>query len=332
MARDFALGVDLGGTNVRLALYRGLSHGGAPEMVEHHRQLVGDSRAPDTVADNVAAQVRRLLDRHGLSVHEVPIGIGIAAMLCARKGVVANAPNLHWRDVAFATMVSERLEREQPVGLYNDVNAITFGEWAAGSGAGVDDVLAVFVGTGVGGGFIAGGRLIEGGSRTAGEIGHIKVVLGDTARSCGCGMRGCIEAYVGGTHLQARIRRELASGAASLALELAGGDPDAVHPGHLDEAANRDDRYALERYDELAPLLAAALGNAISLLNPSRLILGGGVLSRTPVFRRRVQAALEQVVNPVLLDPLTIVAPALGDDAGLVGSALWAADDCRRRR
>lgn len=327
---DLTVGVDLGGSNLRLAVYRDLATpGAAPEPIVRHReavsQAVGDNRSPEAIADTLVARVEELLEPLAPEPAraDIAIGIGIAAMLRA-DGTVVNAPNLGWREVRFLEYLRARLGTERRVGLYNDVAAITYGEWQRGAGAGVEDVLVVFVGTGVGGGIVAGGRLLNGTSLCAGEIGHVKVVYGDDARLCGCGRRGCVEAYAGGACLQERVRSELAGGVRSAALRLAGGDPGAVHPGHLDAAAAEGDRYALDLYAEIAPLLAAAIGNAVTLLNPARLILGGGVLARTPIFREHVITALELVINPALWAPLSLVEPTLGDDAGMVGSALLA--------
>jgi glucokinase len=346
------VGVDLGGTHMRLALYQGLTApgqgdsspppGAAPPVVPvlRKRELVGDARAPDAVAKRLAELVAELIREAGVHDADVAVGVGIAAMLRGYDGMVANAPNLGWRNVAFGPLLHAELDRVLPsfgspsgspsgsprsgrLHLYNDVNAITYGEYAVGAAVGATDVLGVFVGTGIGGGLVAGGRLIAGTSNCAGEIGHFKVVFGDGAPLCGCGLRGCVEAFVGGVHLQQRLRKDLARGVKSAAARLAG-DPSQAHPGHLDMAAAEGDAYALELYAELAPLLAITLGNAVSLLNPGRLVLGGGMLSRMPVFREHVLTALELAANRALLDPLTVVEPLLGDDAGLLGGALLA--------
>jgi glucokinase len=253
----------------------------------------------------------------------VPVGVGVAAMLADRRGTVANSPHLGWRNVAFGPMLSKKLGPARPVGVYNDVNAITFGEFGVGAGAGSRDLLCVYVGTGIGGGLVVNGALAEGATSCAGEIGHVKVAWGEDAARCNCGGRGCVEAYVGGSYVQARVRAELAAGQRSLAVDLAG-DAAEVHPGHVDQAAADGDPWALGLWTELAPLLAVALGNAITLLNPDRLVLGGGMLGRTPTLRDQTLVALSLVTPPALLDVVDIVEAALGDDAGLVGSALLA--------
>lgn len=331
---DLAIGIDLGGTNIRIALYRDL--GGALERTEQAEELeavvppapvverrepVGEQRDPASVIERLATLVEAITAEAGHTGETIPVGIGIAAMLRGYDGMIAKSPHLRWVQVPFGKLLSGRLGPAHPVTVYNDVNAIAYGEFCFGAGIGARDVLAVFVGTGIGAGFVAGNRLIEGATNTAGELGHSKVVFGDDAAPCACGGRGCVEAYIGGTYLQERIRRELSSGDfVSAATTLAGG-PELVNPGHLDQAAADGDDYALDLYTEVAPLLGVVLGNAVNLLNPARLILGGGVLTRAPVLREHVIASMELSAIEACLDPLTIVTTMLGDDAGLLGSA-----------
>jgi glucokinase len=328
-----AIGVDLGGTNLRAAIYRGLGDAAdaagrgesvpPPVPLAQHKVKVGEPRDPDTVVAKIADAVGLLLaEAKAPADTAIPVGVGIAAMLRDRRGGVANSPHLRWRDVAFGDQLSARLGLRHPVGVYNDVNAIAYGEYGLGAGAGAPNVLAVYVGTGIGGGLVVDGRLVEGASQCAGEIGHVKVRWDDQAAPCACGGRGCVEAYVGGSYVQRRIRGELAGGAPSSALVIAGGKIDDVTPGHVDEAAAAGDPWALELWAELAPLLGVTLANAVSLLNPDRLVLGGGMLGRTPVLREQVVASLLVAAPGALLEPLQIVDAALGDDAGLVGAAL----------
>lgn len=316
------IGIDIGGTNIRLALYAPPpTEGATATPIARMREEVGDVRAPEAVCDRLRDLCATLLADAGVA-GPVPVGIGFAGMMRGTDGTVALSPHLGWRNVPFGAMMRERLGA--PVAVDNDVNVITYGEWKAGAGRGVDDLLAVFVGTGIGGGMVAAGRLVPGASGCAGEIGHSKVIFTADAQPCACGLRGCVEAYAGGTYVQRRIRAELAGGARSRAVELAGGDPGAVNPGHLDAAAAEGDDYALALYEEIAPLLGAVLANAVTLLDPARLVLGGGMLSRTPVFRAQVLTAFDIAVNPPSAAELEVVDAALGDDAGLVGGALLA--------
>jgi glucokinase len=315
------IGVDLGGSNLRAAAF---GDGDSATPLAIHKEAVGDDRAPGAIVERVARTVEHLA---GGSAGPVVVGVGVAALLRDRRGTVANSPHLRWRDVPFGALLGRRLGPRYRLGVYNDVNAITWGEAVAGAARGCRDVLAVYVGTGIGGGLIAGGQLVEGASNCAGELGHTKVRWDDDAAPCMCGGRGCVEAYVGGSYLVARIRRELANKRRRTSvLERAGGSIDAVTPSHVDAAALDGDAWALGLWTELAALLAVALGNALAILNSQRLILGGGVLGRTPALRAMTEIDLMLVAPPASLEPLTVAAAELGDDAGLVGAARLARD------
>jgi glucokinase len=319
------IGVDLGGSNLRAAAF---GDGDSATPLELHKEPVGDDRAPDAIVERVARTIERLA---GGSAGPIAVGVGLAALLRDRRGTVASSPHLRWRDVPFGELLhrrlGSRLGARYRLGVYNDVNAITWGEAVAGAARGCRDVLAVYVGTGIGGGLIAGGQLVEGASNCAGEIGHTKVRWDEDAAPCMCGGRGCVEAYVGGSYLVARIRRELANPRLSTTvIERAGGSIEAVTPSHVDAAALDGDAWALGLWTELATLLAVALGNALAILNSERLVLGGGVLDRTPGLREMTEIDLLLVAPPASLEPLTVAVAELGDHAGLVGAARLAVD------
>jgi glucokinase len=322
---QYAIGIDLGGTNFRLALYRDLASlepGHKPEAIAMTKEDVGDDRAPVAVVERLRTAVQSLMGEHDAT--DAVIGIGFAGMMADTSGHVANSPHFGWLDVPFGAMMREALGNR--VVIDNDVNAITHGEARLGAAAGASNVLAVLAGTGIGGGCIADGQLIRGNSGCASEIGHTKVVISDDARPCHCGKRGCVEAYAGGRNLRDRIREELSGTLSSRATVLAGG-PEAVEISHIDAAAAEGDPYAETLYREIAPLLGLALANAVTLLNPGHLVLGGGVLSRTPVLKEAAIAAMVVAANQPALDGLEIVDAALGDEAGLIGSALLALDE-----
>ncbi|MBP6629992.1 MAG: ROK family protein [Kofleriaceae bacterium] len=323
-----AIGIDLGGSNLRVA---GFAPGSAVPLVTH-REPVGEDRRPEAIVARVAAAVAatRRAARWPDDA-EVAVGVGLAAMLSDRQGTVARSPHLDWTDVPFGPMLARTLDAvgagapRHQLGVYNDVNAITWGELTAGAGRGARDLLLVFGGTGLGGGVVTNGQLVEGSSNCAGEIGHVKVAWGDKAAPCACGQRGCVEAYVGGSYVQRRARAELRAGVRSTALALAGGVVDHVHPGHVDQAAAAGDAWALELWGELAPLLAVTIGNACAVLNPERVVLGGGMLGRTPTLVELTLAALAVATPVAIHDRLTVVMAELEDDAGLVGAAALAA-------
>ena len=308
MQPGIAVGVDLGGTNLRAALVDVPS---GQLLAEDKRPHV--DRSPDAVAASLAAAVRAVDPEH----RRGGLGVGIAAMLRGWTGVVIKAPNLGWREVAFRQALETRLPGE-PIELYNDLNAIALGEARYGGARGTRDVLCVYLGTGIGAGLVVDGRLYAGATHLAGEIGHAKVVL-EGGRLCGCGEHGCLEAYASGTHIAQRAREELQT-RPSLAIELAGG-ADKVHAGHLDEAARRGDAYAEALWDEVSRHVGLALGAAVTLLNPSRLVVGGGVLAGAPRLGELVRARLRRAANPPSLGGFELVETTLGDHAGVLGAA-----------
>ena len=300
------VGIDLGGTNLRAAVVEG-DPGATATLVMQHRELVGEPRDPQTITDRVA----RIVEELTAGASEVSVGIGIAAMLRDRSGTVANSPHLRWRDVPFGRLLGARLGERYRIGVYNDVNAIVYGEAMCGAARGCRDVLGVYVGTGIGAGLIVDGNLVEGVSNCAGELGHTKVRWDDDAAPCACGSRGCLEAYCGGTYLDRQV----------FALR---GRTD-ITLSDVDTAAAAGEDWALRLWTETATLLAVALGNAVALVNPERLVLGGGVLSRCPTLYSLVETLLEVAGNGPSLERLTVTPAGLGDDAGLVGAAHLAA-------
>jgi glucokinase len=309
-AGALAVGVDHGGTNLRAAL---VDTSVGTVLAEDKRAHL--DRSPEAIASSLIDAVRTVdPDRRRGGV-----GIGIAAMLRGWTGVVIKAPNLGWTEVAFRALLEERLSAPEPVELYNDLNAIALGEARYGGARGTRDVLCVYLGTGIGAGLVVEGKLYAGATHLAGEIGHAKVVL-EGGRLCGCGERGCLEAYASGNNIATRAREELAGGQKSRAVELAGA-VDRVHAGHLDEAARGGDAYALALWDEVSRHAGLALGAAVTLLNPSRLVLGGGVLAGAPFLGDRVRERLRRAANPPSLVGFEVVETTLGDHAGVLGAA-----------
>lgn len=306
------LGIDLGGTYARAAV---VDENG--QILAAHKTALQD-RSPNAVVDAVASAAREAVGSCGATVRAC--GVGAAGQLQGDSGLVLVAPNLGWRNVPFGTMLAERLGHA--VRVVNDLSAAAWGEFCAGAGKGERDLLVVFVGSGVGSAVIANGALLSGSNGVAGEFGHMKVrPLG---RLCGCGELGCLEAYAGGRHLSAQIREVIASGRSRMLAQLVGPDLSSANASHLEQAALQGDPGARELYDFVAEALGLAIANQITMLNPGRLILGGGVLSRCPGLRQRVLEGIRAYASVTSREHLAVVDAALGDDSGLIGAALLA--------
>ncbi|HYS81893.1 MAG TPA: ROK family protein [Anaeromyxobacteraceae bacterium] len=316
--RSLALGVDLGGTNARAAMVDRDSG----EIVSSHKAMHQD-RSPAAVVETVARLVLEALGGHGLDPGGFGrVGVGVAGQCLGRTGVVLCAPNLGWRDVPFGALLAARLA--VPVRIANDLSTAAWGERRFGAARGFDDAVLVFVGSGVGSGLILGGRLHDGHRGLAGELGHVKVrpLRGGAPRQCGCGELGCLEAYTSGMNIAARVREELTAGASSRVLELVQGDLSRVSATVVDTAHAAGDSYARALWEEVSDLLGNAIASVVTLLNPARVILGGGVILGCPELRGLVLSAFEAKVSRSAAVGVTVERAFLGDDAGVIGAAL----------
>jgi len=316
------VGIDWGGTNFRAALVR-LDEGREPEILDRL-----DRRRPSSGhLEHDLVWAGQQLDQLAPKVRSV--GVGLAAMVHSRDGILRKAPNMGWdlrqQGVGFGSLAATIFGRD--VVVVNDMSAIAWGEHCFGVGQDTESMLCISLGTGLGGAMIADGHLWDGSGGVAVEIGHLKVRPG--GRLCGCGARGCVEAYVGGRQLLERFRQDLkpgGSGHASQALRLAGGIVEAVHPGHVDEAAKRGDSYAQDLWDEVSEFLALAISHAVTLFDPGVVVGGGTVWMGCPDLRRRVEARVRSLANAPATEALAFRLAKLGDDAGILGAALLCKD------
>jgi glucokinase len=201
------------------------------------------------------------------------------------------------------------------VSLLNDLQAAALGELGAGAAVGYKDVVLVFVGSGVGSAAILEGRLYTGAMGVAGELGHTRAV--PNGRRCGCGELGCLEAYVSGRHLAERVKEALAAGTPS---KLVAG----ASATEIEREALAGDALATSLFEEAIRLLSLAIGNLVTTLNPSLVVLGGGVILNGPELRRRLGVGVVEQAARISRVGLTVADAKLGDDAGVVGAALHA--------
>lgn len=307
------LGIDLGGTNARAA------------VVDEQGRILASAkvaltdRSPAAVVEVIAQATAAALSADG-GVRVRGIGVGAAGQIHRDSGVIAVAPNLGWRNVPLAALLSERLG--QQVRVVNDLAAAAWGELNAGAGRGATDVYVVFVGSGVGSCVIANTQLVRGAGGVAGELGHTKVI--PNGRRCGCGELGCLEAYAGGHNLAAQAIEAMVAGRSPALMELTEGDPSRVTAGTLERAAEAGDPAAREIHERAGKMLGLAISNMVTVLNPARLIIGGGVLMHCPGIRRYVVESVQAFASNTSREGLLIAEAELGDDSGIIGAALLA--------
>lgn len=302
------LGLDLGGT--KLVLVVGDGRGEPRSMRRMPTPLSGDA-GRDVAA--IAEAARALLAEAGVGTPGGEplegIGASVPGPTDPERGVLINPPNLPgWHDVPIGPLLEEALGA--PVRVENDANAAGLAEATWGAGRGVADLVYLTMSTGVGGGVISGGRLIVGAFGGAGEPGHLPIET--PGRPCACGLRGCLEAYVGGRAWQAWLRETLDPAGRSVA--LAGGARDAVRPEHLVAAAREGDPEARAEFGRWLDHLATGLVSIVMLLEPRRVVLGtiavaaGEALCFAPLRERMARRLWAQQA-----ERLEIVPAELGD-------------------
>jgi glucokinase len=329
MAKKHALGIDFGGTKL-LAAVVNLETG---EVIATAKKRTSAEDDAEAILERIHTAADAALKSAKLKAKElVAIGVGAAGQVDAEAGVLRGTPNLSQAVIDLPIAESLRKRFGVPTALRNDVQVAAAGELAFGAGRGIGNFLCCFVGTGVGGAVVIGGKLVAGASGSAGEIGHIVVEVG--GRLCGCGGRGHLEAYASRTAMTYRLMGELKRGRETALRELAPElvtdamwpESGAVRSGVLQQAIERGDELAIETVSEAGSYLGHGLGSVISLLNPARIILGGGVIEAVDLL---YDVAVEQARREALPVPATAVEftrAALGDYAGVVGAALLAAE------
>ncbi len=294
------LGIDVGGTKTVVAVAR-------PDG-----QILAESRLVDWASgswqkdvETLEEHARVLLRGTGVDPRRLhALGLSVPGPLNPLTGIVIHAPNLPgWSDVPLVESFYNAFRVQ--VLLENDANAAALAEWRFGAGEGTRSLIYLTLSTGFGAGLVLDGRLYRGASFQAGELGHIPLVPG--GRACACGLRGCLEAYVGGAALADRIRADAEQGEARAILELAGGDAAKISARLWVEALREQDPYAERLREEFLDRLAHGLAIFISALDPDMIVFGTILQENPDLFmddlKERVQAMVWPSLHHVKLVP-----------------------------
>jgi glucokinase len=329
MAKRHALGIDYGGTKL-LAAVVDLDSG---EVVATAKKRTSAADSPQAVLDRIHTAADSAIAAAKMKPKQLAgIGVGAAGQVDAEKGVLLGTPNLSQAVIDLPIAESLRKRFGVPAALRNDVQVAAKGEMVFGAGKGVKDFICCFVGTGVGGAVVTGGKLVLGASGSAGEIGHIIVDAG--GRLCGCGGRGHLESYASRTAITFSLMGDLKRGRQSVLREIAPElttaamwpESGAVRSGALQQAIEKGDLLVIETITEAGRYLGYGLGSVISLLNPARIVLGGGVIESVSLL---YDVAVDYAKREALAAPaatVEVTRAGLGDYAGVVGAALIAAE------
>ena len=275
---------------------------------------------PEAVLERIHQTARETLQGAGIETGQVGcLGIGAPGPLDPKAGVVLEAPNLKWRNVHLKAFLEEKLGIETY--LSNDVNAGTWGEFKLGAGRGALSCVGVFIGTGIGGGLVLDGKLWEGASHVAGEIGHICV--DPNGPVCGCGRCGCLEAFASRTAMTREVLRiaKKAKKTKSYTVDQGG----QIRSKQYKQAFDSGDELFTHVIHNAAGHLGIGLGSVANLLNPECIILGGGLVEALgKPYVDLVEQSFNERTFASAASAVRIVEAALGDDAGIIGTALLA--------
>jgi len=312
MSVAVAIGIDLGGTNLKGAI---VERDG--RVIAKHARPLPDSGPKDAI-NEIAALVDQFLSVASVRLSDLAgVGIGTPGPMQYRTGTITHAVNLPgWKNVPLRDLLHERLH--VPILFDNDGNAAAFGEFWVGAGADGQDLVMLTLGTGVGAGVILNGRILHGHHENAAELGHM-IVAADGI-PCACGQRGCLEQYASASAVARRVVAAIQAGEQS-ALAEAVGEGDPIDAKRVAECAKAGDPLCLRIWDEACLYLAIACINIQHAYNPARIVLGGGMAEAGAFLLDRVTEHVIKQRWSLHNDIPEIALAKLGYDAGVIGAA-----------
>ncbi len=314
------IGCDLGGTNLRAAIVdvdsgTVLAQKSIPTLAREGHEAV---------MQRMADLFLQIIDGAGMQKKDIGgVGIGVPGVLDLEKGETLFLPNLAgtWPHVPLRDRITELTGLQ--TSLLNDVRSITNGEWRFGAGRGVDTIAVFAIGTGIGGGLVISGQLCLGIGGTAGELGHTMIDFNGPA--CGCGNRGCLEAYASGPAIAAMGMKAVAQGLTTCIAEMSGNDLNRITPELISKAALAGDEIAIDIYERAGFYLGIAAANMCCAIGPRRIIIAGGVAQAGDLLLDPIRRTIRDRVHVMPIEQVQVVQSALGHNAGMIGVACWAA-------
>lgn len=310
------IGIDLGGTNIYALVLDG------DEVLGSTKRSTPADGDPEALVKELRKAARKTAETAGVELESVEaVGVGVPGVV--RDGTIDGGPNVQGVRDRFPLAAELAAELERPVSVLNDVTAAAIGEHRLGAGQGADNLLTVFAGTGIGGGLVLEGRPFEGPNGAAGEFGHM--IVREGGAMCGCGRRGCVEAYAGRRSMEVAAQRALDGGRTTRLFALAEEKgKDRVTSGVFKAALDEEDRLVSDLLDDAVHALATGIASVVNLLDLEVVVLGGGLADK---LGEPFRASIDRVMQPLLfLQPpeVRLVSAALGDEGGAIGAAVVA--------
>jgi glucokinase len=300
MKNKYIVGIDLGGTNLKIALLDP-----SCRIIHKHTQPTQRFSDKEDLIQAIIDSVGYIMKQYRLQMGQiVGVGLGLPGPIDYDLGIVHFFPNIPgWKEVRLKKMLEEQLGL--PVFLDNDANVMALAEYSLGAARGTRNAVCITLGTGVGGGLILDGRLYRGSSYAAGEIGHMPI--NERGPQCNCGGIACLESYIGNRRLTEEARRIFRK---EIDLE------------QVSALAYRGNKKATALWDEVGAHLGVALVAVVNLLNPDCIVIGGGVANAGKILFDKVKATISNRAMLVQARAVKVVKAKLGNDAGMIGAGL----------
>lgn len=311
MSEKIYVGADIGGTAIKVGI---CNKDG--ELLQTYEGPTETQQGADRILANISKYVRYLVSESPYSWEQVVgVGVGIAGFIDFDKGFVKFSPNL---PPLVNVPLKDHLEAEleKPIRVNNDANVAALGEAWGGAGRGVSSVVCYTLGTGVGGGIVVNGRLIEGASGMAGEVGHMSIVPDLEAIQCGCGKMGCLETVSSATGIVRMARDAVERGDRTSLSEV----PELTAKAVCDAAKNGDE-VAQRIVNRAAFYLGKSMAAVSVIVNPQRFVIGGGVSKAGEFLFAQIREVFQKYAPDKAQEGVDIVAAQLGNNAGVVGAA-----------
>lgn len=310
------IGIDVGGTNVKIAL------------VDENGKIIYSNSVPtyakmgyEYTVNNIKQAIKDLMKETETQPKDIQgIGFDFPGQVDYKTGVVKLAPNIPgWVNVPIAQMIEE--EFHIPTKIDNDVRCAALGEMLFGAGRGCENFVCITVGTGIGSGLVVNGQIVRGASNAAGELGHIKLQMKD-GPICGCGDTGCLEAFASGPSIVAMAQDYIKGGKSTKFREMAAAEGGEITPYMVAKAAEAGDPVAKRIFEIVGEYIGIGLTSVINLLNPEKVIIGGGVAEAGDLLFNPIRKTIKERAMVVAGEAVEIVPAQLGNSAGVIGASM----------
>ena len=314
-ANQYVLGIDLGGTKIYSA------------VVDQKGTILATARKKTKAKNGFKATIQRMVDCANLAVENseigweniIAIGVGSPGPLDLKNGKIIETPNLKWKDAPLKEELEKALKK--PVKIDNDGNVGILGEFAYGAGQGAQHMVGLFIGTGIGGGVIIDGNLLHGFNENAGELGHM--ILDPEGPRCGCGNKGCVEAFASRLSIEREIRDAQSNGIKTGVFKDMKDHNKHLRSRRLAEFYAQKDPAVTLAIDKSAKYVGIAVASLLNIFNPEVVVLGGGVVEALgDTYVKMVQETAAKNVFKIALRNVRITAATLKDDSAVLGAAV----------